>query len=280
MKYREFSPDALLQPYIECYWIAEGDGEGLTQKIVPDGFTELIFHYGDLYRFRNFKGEEKIQSRIILAGQITQPVYLTPLGQSGVVGIKFKPTGIWKLVGWNMYAFTNDAADLAELPHIDSKALIEQLTSSASAEARIQLLEHWLLDQLPSARATVADDLVHEINVLQGTVSMAELNKAFSIPVRKMERLFNEQVGISAKRYARIVRFRHVFQLLQKERWSKAEATYLAGYFDQAHFNKEFRTFSGEDPGTYFAQHHEFANFFLNRPVVFLQDPAKDSDHL
>jgi len=274
MIYREFQPAPTLQPYVECYWIAEGDGAGVTQKIVPDGFTEIVFHYGDRYRFRDYKGKEKLQSRVILAGQITQPIYLTPTGNSGVIGIKFKPTGIWKLFGWNMQSFTDTAVDLAELPHTNSIDLIEKLKTSASAETKVVLTENYLLQQLIHARNTIADDFIHEIDLSSGTISITDLNKKFAIPIRKIERLFNEQVGIPAKRYSRIIRFRHVFQLLQKETWSKAEATYLAGYFDQAHFNKEFRIFSGEDPGTYFAQHHEFANFFLNRPVVFLQDMA------
>ncbi len=254
--------------------MVEGDGEGFTQKIVPDGFTEIVFHYGDLYRFRNYKGEEKIQSRCLLAGQITQPVYLTPTGFSGVIGIKFKPSGIWRLTGWNMQRFTDDAVDLDELPHTNMSVLIETLKVTASAEEKILHVDMLFQQLLPTARTSIIDEVIHEIDASSGTSVITELSGKFSISARKMERLFNEQIGISAKRYARIVRFRHVFQLLKKETWSKAEVTYLAGYFDQAHFNKEFRNFSGEDPQTYFAQHHEFANFFLNRPVVFLQDSA------
>lgn len=274
MKYSEFFPDRLLQPYIECYWIVEGNSDVTTQKIVPDGFTEIVFHFGDLYRFRNYRGEERIQSRCILAGQITQPVYLTPTGKSGVLGIKFKPTGIWKLFGWEMNSFTDKAVDLMELPRLKLNNLIDQLVLVDSNSIRVELVEQYLLNQRVEARATIVDNVANEITVSNGIVSINELCEKFSLSPRKLERMFNEQVGISAKRYARLVRFRHVFQLLKKEEWNKAEATYLAGYFDQAHFNKEFKTFSGEDPRSYFAQHHEFANFFMDRTVVFLQDFA------
>ena len=125
---------------------------------------------------------------------------------------------------------------------------------------------------MPSQRSSIADEIVKAIDSSHGDVSMSSLQTQFGISDRTMERMFKEQVGVSAKRYARIVRFRYIFQLVQKPEWSKAEATYLAGYFDQAHFNKEFKEFSGEDPGTYFARHHELANFFLNRSVGFLQD--------
>lgn len=274
MDYSEFQPAASLRPFVECYWAAEGVSEksSSTQKIVPDGFTEIVFDYGDFYTFRDCRGNEKIQSRTILAGQITQPIHLTPSGNSGVIGIKFKPTGIWKLFGWNMADFTDDARDLDQLPNTVLTQFIQQLMTLASMNEKVHHVEELLVRQLPFARSTVADEIIKAIDSSMGDISVTALHEQFGIPVRKLERMFKEQVGVSAKRYARIVRFRHIFKLLQKPDWSKAEATYLAGYFDQAHFNKEFKEFSGEDPSSYFAQHHEFANFFLNRPVVFLQD--------
>jgi AraC-like DNA-binding protein len=273
MNYAEFQPAASLRSFVECYWVAEGtvDPSAPAQKIVPDGFTEIVFDYGDLYKFTSSEGVTRIQSRAILAGQITKPVYLKPTGVSGVIGIKFKPTGIWKLFGWNMAPFTDDAVDLKQFPASTLEEFISKLIAQKSVADKIQVVEEILLQRLPEARRSVADDLVSEIDASKGTIALADLQKKYTISTRKMERLFLEQVGLSAKRYARLVRFRHVFQLLQKSEWTKTEAAYLAGYFDQAHFNKEFKEFSGEDPGTYFSQHHEFANFFLNRPVVFLQ---------
>jgi len=270
MEYSEFQPATSLRSCVECYWVAEGSST--TQKIVPDGFSEIVFHYGDLYKFKDHQGREKIQSRAILAGQITKPIYLTPTGNSGVIGIKFKPTGIWKLLGWGMAEFTDEAYDLQKFPDMDVAQFIKQLCTLDTIQDRIKSIETTLLQLVPSQRASTLDEIITAIDSSQGDVSMSSLQTQFDISDRTMERMFKDQVGVSAKRYARIVRFRYIFQLIQKHEWSKAEATYLAGYFDQAHFNKEFKEFSGEDPGTYFARHHEFANFFLNRPVGFLQD--------
>jgi AraC-like DNA-binding protein len=269
MEFLEFKPTTSLQSIVECYWIVEGHAE--TQKIVPDGFTEIVFDFGDLYQFTSSAGATKLQSRAIVAGQLTKPIQLTPMGISGVLGVKFKPTGMWKLFGWNMAALTDEAIDLKEIPGVDLQQFITSLILIKSRADKIQAVETILLQRLSEKRNTVADSLVSEIDALQGNISMSDLQKKYKVSLRKIERMFLEQIGLSAKRYARLVRFRNVFQLLQKSEWTKTEATYLAGYFDQAHFNKEFKEFSGEDPGTYFSRHHEFANFFLNRPVVFLQ---------
>jgi hypothetical protein len=51
MNYIRIQPHPQLARLIECYWVIEGeDAEPGTEKIIPDGYTELIFHYGDFYR--------------------------------------------------------------------------------------------------------------------------------------------------------------------------------------------------------------------------------------
>jgi transcriptional regulator GlxA family with amidase domain len=114
-------------------------------------------------------------------------------------------------------------------------------------------------------RQTLLDDILEKIQQSGGQLSICELCEKEKISMRKLERSFNEVVGVSPKVYMRLVRFNRVFKLIQQEDLSKAESTYLCGYFDQAHFNKDFKTFSGEDPGTYFKKNHAFSNFFMNR---------------
>lgn len=91
MNYSLFAPNALLRHLTECYWIVEGTDIS-QQKIIPDGFTEIIFHFGDPYRIIQ-SGSFELQSHSIAAGQLCKPIFLQPTGYSGVLGVKFKPTG-------------------------------------------------------------------------------------------------------------------------------------------------------------------------------------------
>jgi AraC-like DNA-binding protein len=265
MNYSTFVPDLKLQSVVECYWIVEGT-ETAWQKITPDGYTEMIFHFGDRYRVRHSLKPEELQPYAIVAGQIDTPLFLQPSGKSGVFGIKFHPTGIWKLFGINMSQLTNQTANLSEISKSAADQLPDYLRKAQHNEHRIFIIEEFLLNrQRMEIRESEIDPVVAAIHKTKGQISIQEIAQTHHLSPRKMERLFKQQVGVSAKLYSRIVRFAHIYKLIQQPELSKAEATYLSGYFDQAHFNKEFKEFAGESPETYFHQNHAFSNFFLNR---------------
>ncbi|MFZ6014186.1 MAG: DUF6597 domain-containing transcriptional factor [Bacteroidota bacterium] len=265
MNWQQFPPHVLLRPLVECIWIVEGYDTS-SQKILPDGHTELIFHFGDRYNRIDDSGRREIQSLSIAAGQLRQPIHLHPSGYTGMIGIKFKPVGLWQLFGWNMQHLTNETASLDNLLKNNTKSLIEQLQQGQNHQARIHIVENFLLQHLArSKRRNSISHIAQEIDDGGGQINIRLLAQKHKISERTLERSFNEQVGLSAKLYSRVVRFTQVFKLIQQPELSKAEATYLCGFFDQSHFNKEFKAFSGEDPGSYFLQHHHFSNSFMNR---------------
>ena len=63
MNFKRYPPGLGLERIIECYWMARDENTFIQQeKIIPDGFTEIIFHYGDPYRI-SLKGEWQLQSK-------------------------------------------------------------------------------------------------------------------------------------------------------------------------------------------------------------------------
>lgn len=264
MKYSRFIPKIPFQSIVEYYWIVEG--QDLTvQKIVPDGCPELIFHFGDPYKISSGSIPEQLQSLALAAGQLDRQIFLQPTGQSGVLGIKFNATGFWKLFGCDMHLLTNHTFSLNDVLETGMDSLVEQIAISKTNDHRIEIIETFLLNRLSNLeRKSEIDGVADDILKKNGQVSICELSASHKMSARKIERLFLQQVGISPKVYARIVRFTSVFNLLQQPSISKVEASYLSGYFDQAHFNNEFRSFAGENPESYFQHNHTFSNFFLN----------------
>jgi transcriptional regulator GlxA family with amidase domain len=91
------------------------------------------------------------------------------------------------------------------------------------------------------------------------------MQKDFFITERQLERLFKKYIGLSPKFYSRIIRFNHIFQLVKEKRISWLEITHLSGYFDQSHFIRDFKAFTGEEPSQYFFDAPDMANFFLKK---------------
>lgn len=265
MEYSRFIPKIQFRHLVEYYWIVEGN-DATVQKIIPDGCPELIFHFGDPYKISSELIPEEKQSMSLAAGQLDRPIFLSPTGKSGVVGIKFKAIGFWKLFRCDVHPLANQAYSLRDVLDIDTDRLIEEINASTTNNQRVEIIENFLLEQLINAeKGSELDAVINDIQIKNGQVSIHELSVSHKLSVRKIERLFHQQIGISAKTYARLMRFASVFNLLQRPSISKAEASYLSGYFDQAHFNRDFKVFTGENPESYFKNNHTFSNFFLNQ---------------
>jgi AraC-like DNA-binding protein len=263
MEYLVFNPDPRLQPFLSFFWIVKGNEE-MAQKVVCDGHSELIFHFQDPYRIK-IRDRWQTQYLALVAGQIDRPIMLQPTGISGMLGMKFTPTGLWRLFNWNMKLLKNDAVPLRDFLAYEVGGLQLKLAESISNESRIHLAEKFLLRRLGAVnRKPALDPIVDCIRKTEGQISISSLAQTFKLSKRRMERMFNEQVGVPPKVFARIIRFKKVYQLLQQPNLNTAEVSHLCGYFDQAHLNKDFKTFSGEDPRNYFSGEHPIAKFFLN----------------
>jgi AraC-like DNA-binding protein len=263
MHYRSFEPDSRLKPFVASFWIVSGD-EKIPQKILSDGHSELIFHFKDAYQIHENRRWDT-QSRALAAGQLSKPIYLRPTGSSGMAGVKFTPTGLWQLFGWNMSLLTNQAIPLGAFLKT-SEQLRNSIERSENDAEMIGKIERFLLTTLTGVtKKENVGAIIHYMDKATEQLSISAIAKYFQLSNRKMERLFHDQVGISPKLYMRMARFKKVYKLLQQSHLSRVEVSYACGYFDQPHFNKDFRKFTGENPETHFSQHNALADFFLNR---------------
>src|SRR5262245_13052130 len=108
--------------------------------------------------------------------------------------------------------------------------------------------------------------------------SISELADYCEVSVRQLERGFRHVIGTSPKVFARILRFQQAQRRLMFD--PEADLTSLAyecGYFDQAHFIKDFKAFAGQTPTEYAQQMREFQIVLKSNDVVFLQSSSRPS---
>ncbi len=267
MIYKQVNPHPSLRSLIECYWIMENEDPAiLQQKIIPDGFPEIIFHYGNPYRI-NLKGQWQEQAKSLLAGQISKYFFLENTGRSGMVGIKFFPTALRHLFGLSMNQFTNKVVDMENLPEMDIQKLAGEIFINHDHQYMIEKIHSYFSEQKRKItnQNRLADQAVRIIHEKQGMISVSDLVSQLGVGERKMERLFREYVGLGPKLYSRIIRFNAIFQLKQQGLESWSDLVFQTGFYDQAHFIKNFKEFSGDDPSVYLFNEENMANFFLKR---------------
>jgi len=267
MKFERISPRDELKPFVECYWTVENqDPVPIEQKIIPDGFPEMIFHYGDPYLIK-LNGPWEIQSPNLLGGQITNHFFLKSTGIAIVLGIKFKPAALAQLFDISMHELTNKVIALHDIHSLEVKALESSLNEYDNHPQRISAIENFLMNKIHVAghdtRVNKAIDKIFESN---GMITVARLCQFGGTSERQLERLFKKFIGLSPKFYARVIQFSYIFQVIQGQKeMNGSELGIASGYYDQSHFIKNFKAFTGEDPSRYFFDQPSLANFFMNK---------------
>ncbi|MDX1409128.1 MAG: AraC family transcriptional regulator [Saprospiraceae bacterium] len=267
MVFERFQPGPDLEHLIREIWVVEDPRDTINrQKIIPDGYCEIVIHYGDPYRI-NLHGQWETQARVLLSTQLSGHFYLENTGQSGMLGIKLLQTTPYLLFNPDMPSLTDRVVDLATINR-EAVRLLDPLTDPALAMgARVarawEVMGALAVPQTDEVRSiqAVADELVR----LHGMVDITDLAQRHAMSKRTLERRFKRCIGLSPKFFARIQQFNYIFNSMQDDDQAWVDIALNAGYFDQSHFIRNFRAFTGEQPSRYGFDEQNMANFFLKR---------------
>ncbi len=266
MSYRRLEPPTPLKHVIDCVWLVEDSSTTPeVQKIIPDGYVEIIFHFGDPFKIK-LQDRWSRQALSLFAPQITRHFYLQNTGRTEILGIKLLPTAAAHLLGVKMEYTSDTVVPLKALRNRALNRLEKEMRTESNMTARVTRLFQFfesLTDNLPNDH--IVDTAVQHIFETHGLVSVKELCRKAGIGERHLEKSFHRVVGISPKLFARIVRFNYVFQVMEQKTADWADVVYRAGYYDQSHFIRNFKAFTGEDPSRYIFSESNLANFFLRK---------------
>ncbi len=262
--FRLFPPDADVADLVDCFWIVEDpDTAPRERKIIPDGFPELIFHYGDPYDIRRADNWER-QPRSLAAGQMSRHFFLRNTGRSAMIGVKLKPWALYHLFG-HLGAMRDRVAALSEI-YRGADALQAAVLAADGGHARRRELADALQRLRPAASAPAP--VIEALRIIfdsQGTAPIADICTRLRLHPRSLERAFDRHVGLSPKLYSRVIRFNAIFKVVRREGATLSDLSFHAGYYDQPHFHRNFKAFTGENPSEYPFAQASMANLFLDR---------------
>ena len=268
MDYQTYAPVEELQPFIKCFWTLEDlTGEKTErQRVIPDGCMEMIFHYGDPYKQHFDDGSCLIQPRCFVFGQITRYLEIEPTGISGVLSARFRPDGLVPFLTIPVAVLENKAVDLIELFGGDGEKLEADVLKAPDNSYRIKIIETFFLSRLtvPETIDSITKQCVDVIIKSGGQVGMTELSEQLNINRRSMERKFMSIIGMSPKQLARVVRLQATVKMLEQRKFiSLTSLAYENGYYDQAHFIRDFKDFTGISPKLFFADNLKLSSLFV-----------------
>lgn len=258
MFYQFIQPSVFLSRYIQHYWVLEIDeAEGeVMERVIPTGHIELMFHYRKPFVVKDeSQNNAKTQPVSVLSGISSGYFDVAAVGNSGAITVVFLPFGASHFFRFPLSEIENQSIDLRAALGEKVGPVEEMLANARDTSERVKIVEDFLLRNF-SPLGT------YDLNLLQAAVGLieqseagiqaAELAKRLYVSSKSLERKFSAQLGKTPKQYLKIMRFQYaVKKLSAMDGQALTDLAYQCGYFDQAHFIRDFKLFSGLTPGEF-----------------------------
>ena len=256
--YRDYEVHPTLAPFVKCIWSQESDRaifDAGRERILPDSCVELVIHFRDPFLTRFADGTRALQPQSFVVGQMKQFLEIEPAGRMGLIAVRFHARGAYLFFQRPLSEVAAGIVDLSDIWKKSARELTERVALARGMTARVRLIEESLLGLLSrnGRYDHTVDRCLQLIERSCGQMNVAQLAHHLGVSVRQLTRRFQHTVGLSPKEFARVSRFLHVVRCLSgREPRTLTETALACGYFDQAHFNHEFREMAGMAPGEFF----------------------------
>ncbi len=250
-------PTGILSKYVQNYFIVETNNpmEFLPkQRVFPCGNATMVFHYGSSSKFQKKNSSEYIEPSLVICGQQTNFYDLSLSGKTGMILIVFKPHGVKSFFNFPITELLNENISLQDLIKSEAMELEDKLLNSENNKQRIIHIENFFFKRL--TQNSDFERIEHAVKFIEnsnGQIKAQDIAQKVCLGIKQFERNFSKYVGLNPKKFASIVRFQKVLQM--KRKFKNASMYQLAfdnGYYDQSHFNHDFKSLTGLSPKIFF----------------------------
>jgi AraC-like DNA-binding protein len=239
----EYNPDRALDKYIDAYWTTSTNSVHTPgpKIIYPDGCSELVVNLGKNTLYLNDTVAIK-PGVIYLGGTQRGPINFTSMPDSKFYGIRFKPGGFSTFFEMPLFEATGQFIELSS----------KELTFILNCENPLvttALANVFFLQRL-SLKSDRFISIAEDLYLTNGSITIDDLAKRHAIGFRSLERLFKNMVGLAPKELSKIIRFQSVLNRLKDKDFDDnfLRLAFEMGFYDQSHFTKEIKSFTGQTP--------------------------------
>ena len=269
MSFQISQPSLDLSAHVKQYWAMDNvmpGGQSHTQRIIPVGLVELTIYLGD--KPLQLQDGQSASAPSLLTGQLSKPYDLVVSGTVSVFSITFHPQGAQMFFDIPMNEICDQTISLRHVQKdlVDrvETDLYEATSFSEKVTVMNLFLGHLLRAKKPRQELPRLMDSIRMIDQSMGLVDIDMLARRACLSRKQFERIFKAGVGISPKRFLRIIRFQHaIFKKQTLQKIPLTELAYECGYYDQSHMINDFKFFTGMSPKQYFSACDPYSDYFL-----------------
>ncbi len=164
--------------------------------------------------------------------------------------VAFQPGGLYRFLGMPMQGMCDQDFDTLDIVGSHAREVNEQLMESEDGLTAKNIVEQFMLTRLNRVKSLLPVDLaLKELIQSGGALPVDKLASLACLSVRQFERVCKDRLGLSPKLFARLTRFSFAYRMREMHpQVSWTHIAHSAGYYDQMHLIKDFKTFAGVTP--------------------------------
>ena len=251
MKMERYLPADILKPFVEHYLFIESE-QGMENRVLPDTAMVMGFRYKGIISDEVAGMKNNLPSAVI-TGLRRSVRLINYWGQAATLLVIFKAGGAAAFFTESMHELFGVSLALDALIGRQKVAEIEEQLAEANDNfQRIAVVERLLISRLYYSKPDLLiQHAIQQIGLRNGSVRIKDLVSILPISHDPFEKRFRRMTGTSPKQFSSIVRLRNLIENYDP-RIDLTETALSAGYFDQAHFIKDFSAFTGQTPHEFF----------------------------
>ena len=253
MNMQQYLPADPLKPYIKAYLLIESEG-GMTNHILPDTNLVMAFRYkGNVsWNEENSNGKNNLPGIVI--GGIRKSARIVQYEKNTAnFLVIFREAGAVAFFDLPLHELSDLSITAGELLTASRVNNVEEkLAAAKDNRQRIHAVEQFLFSLLKQKQPDLlVQEAIRKIRLAGGNIMIKDLLTNLPVSRDPFEKRFRKITGTSPKQFAGIIRLRNLITNYSPAQ-TLTSIAYSAGYFDQAHFIKDFRVFTGKTPHDFF----------------------------
>lgn len=239
--YQEITPNEPLQEFIYCYWQLKTKHKLTNQfnyRVVADGCIDIYFELND-------------PKNSFVMGFCRKYTEFPLQNTFNYIGIRFLPTMFPQLFKIDASELSNRFENLNKISLETSEFIAARFNETLKIDNIKELLDNYFNLKISDTKFKTDNRLYGAIKIILENFGVVNIEKDLDtgISQRQLQRLFKYYIGDTAKTFSKVVQFQNILRSKPSNQSLKANKLfYDIGYFDQAHFIKDFKNFYGVTP--------------------------------